>query len=186
MNINGACNSIQQHYQPVWQSTPTRHRLGTGPIHELPTDFAVLEFPPPPRHAMWIYATCGLSSSRQDDAVELHLFSPSQTAEHIELLTAIAHYHATASPLGVGHLVNFGRPWMPGSHCDRGLISLPYVDGPTLEKVHIAGRDVRCLWLIPITNSEREFAKAHGLNALETEFEKAHFNYVDPLRPPVV
>lgn len=44
-----------------------------------------------------------------------------------------AHFHRTGSALGLGHTVNFGRPWLPGSSCTHGLVSLPYLFGPELE-----------------------------------------------------
>jgi hypothetical protein len=51
-------------------------------------------------------------------------------------VTAIAHFHRTGSALGLGHTVNFGRPWLPTSSCTHGLGSLPYLDGPDLEWLH--------------------------------------------------
>jgi hypothetical protein len=119
-------------------------------------------------------------------AIELHLFSPVQSSQHVELLTAIAHYHVTGEYLNLGHTVYFGRPWLPGSECDYGFVSLPYLDGPTLEWSKIEGREVRFLWLIPITYAEREFARQHGIEALEAKFDAASFNYLDTHRKSVV
>ena len=127
-----------------------------------------------------------MSQESDSEPIELHLFSPVESPAHVELLTAIAHYHRTAARLGVGHTVNFGRPWLPGSRCTHGLISLPYLDGPTLEL--LSGNDVtvRFLWLIPITPRELEFKKERGLDALERRFEEAEFRYLDPRRESVV
>jgi hypothetical protein len=44
---------------------------------------------------------------------------------------------------------------------------------------------VQVLWLIPIHESERAFAKARGLDALEGPFESTSFDYLDPFRPAV-
>lgn len=111
-----------------------------GPAWQLPPGFRVLVFRPNERRKMWTYASCGMS--QQSDAVplELHLFSPVQTDLHVELLTAIAHYHVTGEYLDLGHTVNFGRGWLPGSQC---LISLPYLDGPTLEWYEQSSRRIR-------------------------------------------
>lgn len=69
-----------------------------------------------------------------------------------------------------------------------GLISLPYLDGPSLEILRhpLYARDVRLLWLIPITAEEQELKKGQGLAALEDRLEAANFDYADPLRSSVV
>ena len=41
-------------------------------------------------------------------------------------------------------------------------------------------------WLIPISESEVEYKKAHGVEALEIKFDEAKFNYLDPNRASVV
>jgi hypothetical protein len=162
-----------------------RREWTKGPIEELPDGFCVLEFSPGQGRSMWTYATCGMSIAIDERPIELHLFSPAQAEELVELLTIVAHYHRTGARLGLGHTVNFGRPWLPGSKCSFGLISLPYLDGPDLEiaRSRAFQHDVRCLWLIPITAREVEFKKQRGFQALEDLFQAASINYVDPLRP---
>jgi hypothetical protein len=102
----------------------------------------------------------------------------------VEILTAVSHYHRTGTPLGLGHSVNFGKPWVAGSACTHGLISLPYLDGPSLE--WLANPEVRFLWMIPITDAEVQFKKRHGMEALEQRFEEAQFDFLDPFRASVV
>ena len=80
--------------------------------------------------------------------------------------------------------MNLGRPWLPGSSCTHGLVSLPYLDGPDLEWLQHAR--IRFLWLVPITERELEFKKTHGLEALEERFEAKQFDFLDPRRPSVV
>jgi hypothetical protein len=126
-----------------------------------------------------------MSSIADEQPLELHMFSPREVPAHTELLTAVAHYHRTGARLGLGHTVNFGRAWLPGSQCDHGLISLPYLDGPRLEELMVDGKLIRCLWLIPVTTAEVEFKKHHGLEALEARFETEQFSYIDPLRRSV-
>ena len=127
--------------------------------------------------------------TQSDDAsrLELHLFSPVQTEDNVELLTVIAHYHRTGSMLALGHTVNFGRPWLPGSVCEYGLISLPYLDGPKLEHFYTDdGSSVRFLWLLPITKAERDYKKSFGLEELERRFDAASVDYLNPNRQSVV
>lgn len=60
---------------------------------------------------------------------------------------------------------------------------MPYVDGPDLQWA--PGRE-RCLWLLPITEAERDFKREQGLDALESRFEASNFDYLDPARASVV
>lgn len=174
---------VVAHGKKFW-GEPRLRRMKAGRIGELPDDFCVAEFPREERD-YWTYATVGMSQPEDEAGLEIFLLSPVQSPLHVETLSAIAHYHRTGKPLDLGHTVNFGRPWLPGSRCEYGLLSLPYLEGPKLEYARIAGRDVRFLWLIPITKSEVELKKKHGLEALEARFDEAQFNYLDPNRPAV-
>ena len=178
--------AIKRHYENCWGARSEVADFKEGPSWQLPQGFGVLVFHPNDRRKMWTYATCGMSQQADAVPLELHLFSPVQTGLHAELLTAVAHYHVTGEYLDVGHTVNFGRGWLPISRCDYGLISLPYLDGPTLEWYDGPSRRIRFLWLIPITKSEREFKKLKGLEALEARFGETKFNYLDPSRQSVV
>jgi hypothetical protein len=183
--IDPAIKLVVEHYHAVWGSSEA-YVLRSGPFHELPHHFCVLEFPPEEKRSNWIYATCGMSLQPDSPKLELHLTSSIRAKELVELLTITAHYHLTGDYLGLGHTVNFGRPWLPGSQCDYGLVSLPYIYGPRLEWLETAASRIRFLWLIPITLAERSFKMSQGLEALEKEFEKKRFNYLDPRRRSVV
>lgn len=101
---------ISAHYQETWGRSAQTARLQKGPISELPPGFHLLLYPPTTRRRKWTYATCGMSEQPDAPAIELHLFSPTENEAHVELLTAIAHYHLTGDYLNLGHTVNFGRP----------------------------------------------------------------------------
>lgn len=183
------CDYIQHHYESKWSSTPIRCTWRKGPIHELPSHFRILRFAPTPKRTMWTYATCCMSMPTDTSPVELHLFSNVESDSLVELLAVVAHYHRTNSHLSLGHTVNFGRPWLPRSRCDHGLLSLPYLDGPDLEFLTLTKMPettVRFLWLVPVFASEVQYAKSFGVDSLEQKFEEREFNYLDPLRPPVV
>jgi hypothetical protein len=180
------CGAIAAHYERSWSRQGTQRRWELGPTHDLPGGFHVLEFSECERRRMWTYASVCMSQRGDESRVELHIHSPSADESHVELLAAIAHYHRTGSRLGLGHTVNFGRPWMAGSKCSYGLASLPYMDGPRLGSGVICGIEVRFLWLVPITRSEMEFKKRMGLAALEGHFEAKELDYLDPTRPSVV
>lgn len=175
---------LRRHYLGHWGAEPFTLQWREGPIRDLPDDFRVLVFRPGKRR-FWTYATYGMSLPSSDPSIEIHLFSPIESELNVELLTVVAHYHRTGSPLDIGHIVNFGRPWLTGSVCDHGLISHPYLDGPDLENLATDDGTIRFLWLVPISNSEAAFATQYGLDALERRFEEASFNYLDPNRKPV-
>jgi len=117
--------------------------------------------------------------------IELHLFSPVESVYHIELLTAVAHYYAEGVALDLGHTVNFGRPWIPKSECEYGLITRPYGYGAKLEADDANG-DLAYLWLVPISEREREYKKTHGYEALESLFESRKVNVIDAERRSAV
>jgi hypothetical protein len=122
----------RQHYSVRWTYEETL-RWGKGPIEELPLGFAIERFAR--ATGLIVYATSSMSQSDDDDRLELHLFAKDRQAEGsiVELLTVVAHFHRNGERLGLGHTVEFGRPWVTGSSCTHGLISLPYLDGPELE-----------------------------------------------------
>ena len=184
--MNLYLEAIANHYKNNWGGSGATCVWDKGPREELPEEFTVLEFSPTSKRSMWTYATACMSQPGDESPVELHLFSPQSSQAHVELLTAIAHYHRNEAQLDLGHTVNFGRPWIPGSQCDHGLISLPSLDGPDLENLNFDDIAVRFLWLIPITTNELEFKKQNGVEALEEEFDQHGFNYLDPLRESIV
>lgn len=177
---------IERHYLDAWNVAPESCPFSAGPIHQLPHDFSILKFPPHGDRTMWTYATCCMSQPEDSPAVELHMFSPRESDQVVELLVVTAHFHRTAARLDVGHTVNFGRPWIDQSECDHGLVSLPYLDGPDLETLSLQSRAIKFYWLLPITSSEVEFKKNNGLDALEEEFDRSGFDYVNPWRESVV
>ncbi len=180
---------LRAHYERVWGAATQQIRLSEGPLWELPQNFCVLEFPPRSNGTQgrsWRYATAGMSQPEDEHRLEIFIESPLQSQRVVDLLNMTAHFHRTGERLGLGHTVNFGSPWLPESRCEYGLLSLPYLDGPPLEKGTAQGHDVRILWLVPITKSEVEYKKQHGLDALEEAFERTGFNYLDAARPSVV
>lgn len=180
-------NVLREHYTAHWGGASSFVTPQIPLLEELPDGFEVLEFTPHLRRNMWIYATTQMSEASHETGLELHLFSPRQQPSLAEILSFMAYYHNATAQLEVGYTVDFGMPWLEGSACRYGLISLPYMDGPQLENLYLPkGRDLKCLWLVPITESERDFKSKHGLEALETKFEEAEFNYLDPVRESVV
>jgi hypothetical protein len=179
-------DALEQHCASHWGPCRGLEVWKPGPMHAEFPDFRVLLF----QHSgCWIYQTCGMSRSSTGNPVELNLRSWKRHADNVFILTIVAHYHLTGESLDAGHSVNFGKVWIGGGECTHGLVSLPYLDGPTYEKplmVELSG--MRCLWLVPITRAELDFKKENGMEALECEFERHRdrFLYMDNRRKSVV
>ena len=184
-NSSRYATELLRHYEQIWGRSSEVSQWTRGPVHELPPSFRVAVFPPRAGRSYWVYATLGMSLG-YDESMELHLFSPQQASELIELLTVVAHYHRTGSKVGLHHTVDFGRPWLPNSTCNYGLISLPYLNGPDLEWLITPDFKIRSLWLLPITEAERDFKKRQGAEALEQLFEEHQVDYLNPERESLV
>lgn len=99
----------------------------------------------------------------------------------------VANLHADARyRLHLGKIINIGRPWIDGASCDHLLVSLPYLLGPKFEYLRVLDLSIRFLWLLPITQSEASYARTHGVEALESVFERTAFDTLDPTRNSVV
>jgi hypothetical protein len=64
-------------------------------------------------------------------------------------------------------------------------VSLPYPLGSDFEVCAWTQGHARLLWLLPISKTERDFKANAGLEALETRFDEAEIDYLDPHRPLV-
>lgn len=177
---------LRHHYAEAWKGTMRDTEFPTSPHSRLSPLFEILSLPPGFGRDMWTYATVGMSEGMRNP-IELHMLSLSASAEVPELLAAVASYHREIGGMRLGDTVDFGKPWIGESPCEHGLLSLPYLDGPTTEIADLGnGARISCYWLLPITRSEVDFKKENGLDALESLFEASGFDYLEPLRRPVV
>ncbi len=177
---------ITRHYSGSWGNAYQRYQWEKGSMKKAFPFFDILVFPPRTERNMWTYATCGMSLAKCRLPIELHLFSLFEDDSIIELLTTIAYFHMNDVELGLHHSINFGRPWSNHSDCEYGIISLPYLDGPSLENFNCAEKDISFYWLIPITESELSYKKRYGIEALEEKFENSNFDYPNPNRKYVI
>jgi hypothetical protein len=179
-------DAIVRHYQAIWGVPAELCTLDKGRLKGLPPDFSVFRFPPHGERTFWAYATYGMAVPGDEYLLELHMFSP-YASEKIEvILMTTADYHRLESALRCNHIVNFGVPWLEDSLCERGLLSWPYVNGSDIEPLRHEGKDIHCLWLLPITDSEKEYAIKNGVNALENKFDQNAIEFSWPGRPSVV
>ena len=166
------------------------HEIGS--ISWLPGP-AALQFPrlhvlavePGPRTRLWSYVSEGAFETNDDPKLEFVVLADRPDTSLVELLTMAAYYHHTEG-LDVGHTLPIGRPWLAGATCDHLLVSLPYPFGPDLEVVLGGSGHRRVLWLLPVTQAERDYKVREGVEALEQLFDSHAIAYWDSRRPSVV
>ncbi len=150
------------------------------------SDFRVIRFEQGPRSGLWTYVSVGASAVISGiEQLEFLILSPFADDRVTELVTMTAHYHRSQR-LGIRHMLPVGQPWLRDSTCDCLLVSLPYPFGPRLERMATAGKAARFLWLLPITSTERQFARDYGPEALEQRFDEAGLQYWDLARKSAV
>jgi hypothetical protein len=162
-----------------------------GPIDSRVPDFRVFRVHPSSAGDWWLYVSSGCWAATQQDGhgLEFFLAAPRDDWQNLESITMNAYYHCGPAQqrLDVGHTVPIGRPWLDDSNCDHYLVSLPYPLGPDFEICEWnPGTHIRILWLLPITEAERNFRRTDGLEALESLLEERAIDPVDPQRPSVV
>lgn len=162
-----------------------------GPIEQAIPGFEVCQISPVEPSDPWVYMSCGASSvvSGVDFPLEFLITSPQATGQHIETLTMVAYLHSDPRyRLKLGSIIEIGRPWLGSSGFMNLLVSLPYPFGPSVEWLLRDNDlpDIRVLWLLPISDAERDFARAKGVESLERRFDAAAIDAIDPKRPSVV
>jgi hypothetical protein len=190
--VDEARRALHEHLQSFFQGHEIECLPGTspGPIEERIPGFRIFRVGPGPRFAGWIYVSSGCwdTTSVGGHGLEFVLTAPVDDQQHLESVTMSAYYHAGPphQRLDHGHVVPIGRPWFADSACDRYLVSLPYPFDPDFEVFVWDGGHTRILWLLPITPAERDVWASEGMEALETLFEEAQIDYLNPNRSSVV
>lgn len=113
--------------------TVSDYDLGPGRREAVP-HLRVLTVSPGPRADSWAYVTAGCWTTVETDGHGLAfvLTAPVRDERFADLLAMTAYYHADHH-FDLEHSLPIGEPWLPGSHCDHLLISLPYLHGPDLS-----------------------------------------------------
>lgn len=178
--------TVRQHFRRFFAGHRcTEHTWDRGPARRDLPDLRIAEFAPGPQTGLWVYATIGASGADTDPRLEFLLLAPAQDMRHTELATMTAWYHQRHR-LGLGHTFPIGEPWLPGSRCTDMLVSFPYPFGADLWTCKLPAGDVRILWLLPITEAEKQYKVSAGLEALEQRFDDCSIRYWELERPSVV
>ena len=184
-------DGILEHYRSFFGKDRIEEVHWTpGPIASLLPDLHIAKVRPKRAGGMWVFATIGAWRGTADDdhGIEFVAVARSEAASVLIRLGMVAFFHAgpPENKLGVGHTAGMGEGWVDGSPLDALLVSLPYLWGPKFQHCQLPSRHIQVLWLLPIYQAERDFARAHGLDALEQRFEDTSFDYLDPFRLCVV
>ena len=191
-NLTAAQRAVAGHVSGYFAGRSVEvSEFADGPIQQRVPGFAEVCVPPGASDQLCVYVSCGVWDAVhiEDHGLEFYLIAPERHHRHALTVAMNAYYHANPDEsyrLDVGHTVPIGEPWMPGSSSDHFLVSRPYPYGPEFEMCHWEHGHARILWLLPITETERDFRMRHGLEALEQRFDDAGLQYWDPGRPPVV
>lgn len=151
----------------------------------------MLEVSPERPGALWTYVSIGAweVEPESDPRMEFVLHAPAASNRAALVVEMAAFYHANTDPtyrLGHGHTVPIGESWLGTSNCTHLLVSKPYPLGPTFAVFDEAGVHVHFNWLLPITEAERAFRDAKGLEALEQRFEDVGLEYWEVNRASVI
>lgn len=181
-------NSIRKHIENYFPNhIISEYKWKKPPLVNFLPEFSVLEIEPGPKNDLWTYISLGTWEIKHEESgsLEFMVIAPEKNKQHILHLAMTAFYHIT-NPLSVGHTFPMGEPWLEGSKCEYALVSRPYAYSPELEICNLAKQHVHILWLLPITESERNYKIEHGLDALENLFEKSELQYWQINRESVV
>lgn len=151
-------------------------------MHRKYPDFTILKYFPNDDFPLYRYITLGMSSNDENKPIELYMLSQYENDGIIDILTWVAFYHNQNKKFELCDTINLGEPWHEGSKCAFGLVSLPHIDPPEFKDCG----DVGCLWLLPITKEEYDFANKEGIFELEKKFSECELKFVDFYRDSVV
>ena len=104
----------------------------------------------------------------------------------LKLLAMVANLHADERyPLSLGQTLEIGHGWLPGANADHLLVALPTAFDPELEWLSDRARNLRFIWLVPITRREAEFARKHGPVSLQEKLGAARADLAALVRESV-
>jgi hypothetical protein len=159
-----------------------------GIVVNLP-ELAIVRLAPPASGGAWLHVSAGASEPPMEDGygLELLLLAPTPDPLATKLLAMVANLHADPRyPLSLGQVVEIGQPWLPGASADHLLVTLPTIFDPELEWLSDRERNVRFVWLVPITRPEADFARKHGYVALQEKLGAAQLDVAALVRGSAV
>jgi len=162
-----------------------------GPLWEQAPQMRFVELGPAERGGTWTYLSAGAAPLLEDEGVghEFVIRAPFQERLMVELLAMAVYYAWTGDHGGVhdGHTLNHGEPWIEGADASFLYVNKPYFVSHRFERLPYGdGHTAQFLWLVPITEAEKDWRHAHGQEAFEQLLEERRIDPTDPARAPVV
>lgn len=157
-----------------------------GPMARRHKHFGVVTFEPHDPAGPWLYLSTALA--RAGRRASFVVVAEREDRRHVETLTQLAWRHVEGSmpPLEAGSLVPIGRPWLPSSPLTWVLVSPPYPLGPQWPSLTLPDGGWDLLWAQPIAWREAQFARAHGVAALQERFRVEGIRMASGQRASVV
>ena len=172
------CGALEEHVRRYFADrTIEVFTWPTGPIRQQNPHFRVLRVAPATSADVWTYVSVGGWAATQENfGLEFLICTAAAEDRAVELLAMTVFYNR-GGKLDIGHTMPIGEPWLPRSECDYLLVSLPYPFGADLQTCHVGDRHVEFLWLLPISEAERDLKASSGLEALESRFEEVGLKF---------
>lgn len=123
----------------------------------------VYEFDPKPDRQFWTYITSGMSekeqrsSSKGDIFTELLFYTRERSLWAVELLIQLSTYpFEYDEPFVSGDTLPLAGSIRPNSKLTSLLLTEPLLEHPAFHLLYIGNKKIEILWVLPITDSERE------------------------------
>jgi hypothetical protein len=183
----GFLEAREEHYQASFGSLtqPVMHSTDIKAVH-----VDVYQFEPTKDRAFWTLVTSGMSNERQglpDDCpeymsprTEILMYVPRPQNWMFSVLKGLAEMPFESNTyLHWWHTVPNGMPMTAVPSLLTSYFFLPpYFEPEGFTQLELDGDRVDFLWMIPITEAEREYAIENGSQALERRFEEANLSRV--------
>ncbi|MGZ4962793.1 MAG: suppressor of fused domain protein [Limisphaerales bacterium] len=193
----GFLEAREQHYQrffgPITQKV--LHSTDFKPVH-----VDMYQFEPTEERSYWTLITSGMSNERQIEPedcregmsprAEILMYVQKPENWMFSVLKGLAEMpFVNNTCLHWWHTVANGMPMTAKPSLLTSYFFLPpyFESGEGFSDLELDGDRVDFLWMIPITEAEREYAMKHGSQALEKKFEEVELSpVVDEARESVV
>jgi len=192
MGEQGLCDAVRAHAARVFPGRALETlRWDEGGVVVNLSEFAVVRVAPAAgaADAPWIHLPAGASLAPLEDGygIELVLLTRAPERIAVKLLAMVANLHADERyPLSLGQTLEVGHGWLPGASADHLLVALPTIFDPELEWLSDRERNIRFIWLVPITRREAEFARKNGPVPLQEKLGAARADLTALVRESVI
>jgi hypothetical protein len=161
------------------------HSTDVKPVH-----IDIYQFAPTEKRPYWTLVTGGMSDQEQtvqDDTqeltsvrTELLMYVKEPKPWMFNVLKGLAEMpFDDDTHLSWWHTVPNGQPMTAEPSLLTSFFFLPpYFEGAEFDSLELDGEPVRILWMIPITEAEREYAVKHSSNSLEELMVKQELDIV--------